>query len=563
MTLKNISHVLTHDITNGSIRAMLYGLGLTESKFNNYFVGVGSMKFDINPCNKHLNKLQNSVLKNLNNNNLNGFGFNTIGVSDGITNGNSGMHYSLPSRELITDSIETMIKAHHYDGFILIPGCDKNLPASMMAMGRINRPSILLYGGTMLPGNYNNKDVDIIDAFTSYGNFVNGEISMLDRENLLKNCCDSYGGSCSGMYTCNTMAIISEVMGLSPLFSSTNPASSQDKRVECETIVKTIKNMLDNNICPRDIISRESFINAIKITTIMGGSTNAVLHLIAIAYEFDIKLNLEDFAEINKNTPVLANLKPHGKYSVNDIYKMGGMPIILNYLIDAGLINGDTYTITGKTLKEDIKLLNLPKLIFNQDIFFEKTNYVKKDGHIKILYGNLCSGGSIAKISGKEGTYFKGPAIVFESEKSMLDSLYNNNNIKEGMVIIIRNQGPKGGIGMPELLKPSSELISFNLSSKTALLTDGRWSGGSSGFLIGHITPESYENNSILSIVNNDDIIEIDINNNSIDLLVSEEIINQRFKNKKNRQLVKKSTSYLSKYQKLVSDASNGCIVSS
>lgn len=570
MSIKKISNILTHDVSNGGIRAMLYGLGLTEKSFNNSFIGVGSMHFDINPCNKHLKQLQNTVINSLNHNNqFNSFGFNTIGVSDGITNGNSGMNYSLPSRELIADSIETMIKAHHFDGLVLIPGCDKNIPASMMAMGRINIPSILIYGGTILPGKYKDKDVDIVDAFESYGRLINGDLNIYEREDLLKQCCDKRGGSCSGMYTCNTMAIISETMGLSPLFSSTYPASSEEKKNECENINILIKNIISNNILPREIISRESFLNAIKITTIMGGSTNSVIHLLAIAKEFNIELTLDDFNEINNNYPVLSNLKPHGKYVIYDIHKdIGGFPTILKYLINNGLINGDTYTMTGNTLKEDIEKRNIPDLKFNQNIFFKKEKPFKQTGHIKVLYGNLCKDGAIAKISGIEGNSFKGPAIVFETEDSMLNAL-TNKEIKTGMVIIIRNQGPKGGIGMPEMLKPSSALVGAKLASTTALLTDGRWSGGSSGFLIGHITPEAYEDNSIISIVENKDIISIDINSNNVTLHVSEKIINNRLLEKKKQKekdifnIQNNNTiSYLNKYKTLVSSASLGCITS-
>ena len=360
--ISKISSVITNNIQNGAAKSMLYGSGFSNNDFNKYLIGIGSMQFDINPCNKHLYKLQNLTKQYTNNEHMVGLNFNTIGVSDGITNGNSGMSYSLPSRELIADSIETMILSHHYDGFILIPGCDKNLPASMMAMGRINRPSILLYGGSILPGTFNNKPVDIVNAFQSYGQLINNEITQHEREILLKSCCHKYGGSCSGMYTCNTMASIAEVMGLTLPFSSTNPASSKDKRNECKTIPNILLNLLDLNIKPRDIITKESFHNAIKLTTILGGSTNAVIHIIAIAKEFNINITLEDFQQISENTPVLGNLKPHGKYTMNDIYNINGMPAIIKYLLDNNILDGNTYTNTGNTLQQTIDNLNLPKM---------------------------------------------------------------------------------------------------------------------------------------------------------------------------------------------------------
>lgn len=558
MSVNRISQTITNNISNGAARAMLYGVGLKRIDLRKYLVGIGSMQFDINPCNKHLGYLQDLAKKSVNEANMVGLSFNTIGVSDGITNGNSGMRYSLPSRELIADSIETMINAHHYDGAVLIPGCDKNLPATMMAMGRINRPSVLLYGGSMLPGVYKNKPVDIVNAFQSYGQLINNQITIKQREDLLESCCHKNGGSCSGMYTCNTMATIAEVMGLTIPFSSSYPASSSEKRMECSNIGKHIFNLLQNDIKPRDIVTRDSFLNAIKLTTILGGSTNAVIHLLAIAKEFDIQLSLQDFQDISNNTPILGNLKPHGKYTMNDIhYQVNGLPTILKYLIKNNIIDGRTYTITGHTLQDNIDKLNLPDLDFQQKVIFPMHKPFKEDGHIRVMKGNLSPKGAIAKISGNEGEYFHGTAKVYDNEDSMIQDL-EDGNIIEGNVVVIRYQGPKGGIGMPEMLKPSSALVGAGLSNKVALITDGRWSGGSSGFLVGHITPEAIEKGPI-AIIQDGDQIDIDAKLNTITLLISDEEIQTRMK-KITLPINESNMGYLNKYQKLVSDASNGCV---
>jgi dihydroxy-acid dehydratase len=563
MSLRKISSILTHDITNGASKAMLYSLGLNEMDMSKYFVGVGSMAFDINPCNRHLSYLQENTNNSINNHKeLLGFKFNTIGVSDGLTNGNLGMKYSLPSRELIADSIETMLTAHHFDGSVLIPGCDKNLPASIMAMGRVNIPSILVYGGTMLPGIHNNKKVDIVDAFQSYGKLINNEITHLERDELLKNCCHKDGGSCSGMYTCNTMAIISETLGLTLPFSSSFPANSEDKINECFNIGDCLHNLIKNNIRPKDIVTRTSIINAIKMTNIMGGSTNAVIHLLAIAKEFNIPLDLEDFQDVSENTPVLANLKPHGIYTMNDIHnRLGGTPFIYKYLLDNKILDGNTMTVTGYTLSENIENLHLPKLNFKQDIFYSLEDPIKDEGHISIMYGNLAPNGCVAKLSGKEVPVFYGEAKVYNTENSMLQDL-ENGKIKEGMVVIIRYQGPAGGIGMPEMLKPSSALVGAGLGGKVALLTDGRWSGGSSGYLIGHISPEAYKGGPI-SLIEDGDIISITTHSNDIILHVSSDLLEERklklniFEGNSDIN----SNSYIKKYQKLVGDASEGCVL--
>jgi len=564
MSINKISNVLTNNIQNGAAKAMLYGVGLKDTDFNKYMVGVGSMQFDINPCNKHLGKLQNIAKKSINNSEMVGFNFNTIGVSDGLTNGNSGMHYSLPSRELIADSIETMVNAHHLDGFVLIPGCDKNIPASMMAMGRINRPSILLYGGTMLPGKFKNNNVDIVDAFQSYGQLIENKITPEERENLLKSCCHKSGGSCSGMYTCNTMATIADVMGLTMPYSSSNPASSKNKFNECKSVGNNILHLLDRNIKPKDIITKESFLNAIKITVILGGSTNAVLHLIAIANEFNIKLTLNDFNEIFENTPVLGNLKPHGIYSMNNIHEMGGFPILLKYLLDNNILDGKTNTITGYTLKENIDSLNIPKLKFNnnknqinKNIIYPVYKPFKSKSHIKVLNGSLSPKGCIAKISGN-CNLFEGKAKVFKTEDSMINAL-EKKQIKKGDVVIITHQGPKGGPGMPEMLKPSSALVGAGLGDHVALITDGRWSGGSNGILVGHIVPEAIDNGPI-AFIEDGDKITIDLKNNKIDHHIDTITLIMRKNHKNVNSVTNTNNSYLNKYKYLVSNASNGCI---
>ena len=553
--MNRLSNILS--LENGAAKAMFYGLGMKPEDLGKYIVGIGSMSFDSNPCNRHLGKLQDKCKISINKSDMNGFNFNTIGVSDGITNGNSGMNYSLPSRELIADSIETMVNAHHYDGFITLPGCDKNLPATMMAMGRTNLPSLLVYGGSMYPGSYNNQNVDIVDAFQSFGKMINNEISYNEREDLLKNCCDKGGGGCSGMYTCNSMAVISEVMGLSMLYSSSNPAASIEKRIECYSIGDDIYKIIQANIKPRDIITKESFINAIKITGIMGGSTNAVLHLLAIANEFNIDLTLDDFTRVLKDIPILGNLKPLGIYSMNDIHKIGGTPIIIKYLIENNILDGSAYTMNGYTLKENIDKLNeigLKKLDFEkQDIFRPLSKPFNSNSHIRIMSGNLCSKGAVGKIS--KSAIFKGPAKIFENEDSMIQSL-KYGNIKPHNIVVIRNQGPKGSPGMPEMLKPSSALVGANLSDSVVLLTDGRFSGGSHGNIIGHITPEAVEPNSILGLIKEDDIIEVNTIDNTITAFIPKII---RTNNCKENKLYNKN-SYLNKYRKLVSDASKGCI---
>lgn len=578
--INKFSKVITNNISNGAARSMLYSLKMDQNDFSKGIVGVGTMFYESNPCNNHLHKIAKIVKKNINqdHNKLKSFIFNTIGVSDGMSMGTSGMNFSLPSRELISDSIECFVKAHHYDGLICIPGCDKNLPGSLMGLIRINRPSYIIYGGSIRPGNYQNKDVDIVNAFQSYGELKNNKITHQDRERLLQVCCKG-SGACGGMYTANTMAVAIESMGMSLPYSSSNLSLSDAKKNECQQSYTTLLNLIENDIKPSDIITKKSLINAIKTIIVFGGSTNAILHLLAIARCSNIDLYLKDFNDIGKLTPVIANMKPHGQYLMKDISEIGGTPLIMKYMLEEGLLDGSCMTITGKTIEENLENISTSKLKDYKDIFNPK-NPIKNTSHLKIFFGNLAPRGAVGKITGKEGEYFKGEALVFESEQEFIDDFENNsdfyNNIKASnkkYVIIIRNQGPKGGPGMPEMLKPTSLIAGAQLQYNIAIITDGRFSGGSHGFIIGHITPEAY-NGGPISFVNNGDIIEIDAKNNKIDLCIDPQKLMQRKLNKKKKSntinandlniekfhIILSENNYLQKYKKNVLDASHGCI---
>jgi dihydroxy-acid dehydratase len=575
------SQVITGDTSNGAARAMLYSLNLSEKKLKKPFIGIGSMNYDSNPCNNHLQALSNIVKKSVNKHDMNGFTYNTIGISDGISMGTSGMKYSLPSREIIADSIETFMKGHHYDGGVCIPGCDKNLPGSLMGLIRVNRPSLIVYGGSIMPGKYNNKDVDIVSAFQSFGQMKNGDITPYEREKLLKVCCNG-SGSCGGMYTANTMAIAIEAMGMSLPFSSSNLRQSNDKINECNSVGYFMKNLLEKDIKPSDIITKQSLINSIKMVIVMGGSTNAVLHLLAVARTANIKLNIDEFNTIGKNVPVVANMKPFGEYLMSDIFNMGGTPIIMKYLLDLGLLDGDCITVTGNSLKKNLENIDTSILdLDNNRKLFNYNRPLKNDSHIRIFKGNIAPNGAVGKITGKEGTSFKGRSLVFETEEDFINLVENNNNIcvnkkikgnkydiknlLTDKVIVIRNQGPKGSPGMPEMLKATSLINGMGLSDKVAFITDGRFSGGSHGFLIGHITPEAYDN-GLISIIKNGDIIEIDAVNNTINLKIKSTTVKKRFKSTRNDSLkhnVNKTISndiFLEKYKKTVKSASDGCI---
>lgn len=558
------SAVLTEPVSQGASRAMLYATGFKQDDFSKAQIGVGSCWWSGNPCNMHLMDLNDLCAKSCEKSNLKGMQFNTIGVSDGISMGTTGMRYSLQSREVIADSFETIMMAQHYDANIAIPSCDKNMPGVIIAMLRHNRPSIMVYGGTILPGSCDsaktNKNIsekiDVVSAFQSYGQLISEQIDGPERDDILKHACPG-PGSCGGMYTANTMASIAEVMGLTMPNSSSNPAVSAEKLSECNNIGDSIKKTLALDIRPRDLITKDSIENAIVYVMATGGSTNAVLHVLAIARSADIALTPDDFQRISDKTPLLGDFKPSGKYVMADLQQYGGTQAVIKYLYDLGLLKGDTLTVTGETLAERAnKTAPMPK---DQPIMRSLSDPIKATGHIQILKGSLAPGGSVGKITGKEGVYFKGTAKVFDNEPSFIAAL-EAGEIKKGekTVVIIRYEGPKGGPGMPEMLKPSSALMGYGLGKDCALLTDGRFSGGSHGFLIGHIVPEAAEGGPIALVHDGDEIV-IDVENHVIDWLVSDETKAAR-KSLWVAPAPRYTKGCLSKYAKLVTNASEGCV---
>jgi dihydroxy-acid dehydratase len=538
---------------------MLYATGLKDEDLSKAQVGISSVWYSGNPCNMHLLELNNKVKEGVQRAGLVGMQFNTIGVSDGISMGTKGMRYSLQSRDLIADSIETVMGGQWYDANISIPGCDKNMPGVIMAMGRVNRPSLMVYGGTIQPGcakTMGNQHIDIISAFQAYGQFITGEISEETRFDIIRHACPGQG-ACGGMYTANTMATAIEVMGMSLPGSSSNPADSKAKQLECLAAGGAIKELLKQDIRPKDILTRQAFENAMVLVNITGGSTNAVLHLIAIADSVGIKLTIDDFQSVSDRIPFLADLKPSGKYVMADINDIGGTPALLRFLLKEGLIDGSGITVTGKTLKENLE--NAPSFPADQDIIRPLSNPIKKTGHIQILRGNLAPGGCVGKITGKEGLRFVGNAKVYDAEDDFITAL-EAGEIKQGekTVVVIRYEGPKGGPGMPEMLKPSSAIMGAGLGKDVALLTDGRFSGGSHGFLIGHIVPEAQEGGPI-GLVRDGDEITIDAETRELNVSVSEEEIERR-RQEWTAPPLKYSKGTLFKYAKLVQDASHGCI---
>lgn len=510
--LNKYSKVLTQDETQPAAQAMLYGIGLTDEDLKKAQVGIVSMGYDGNTCNMHLNDLARIVKQGVWDSDLVGLIFNTIGVSDGMSNGTDGMRYSLVSRDIIADSIEAVCGAQYYDAVIALPGCDKNMPGSLIAMGRLNRPSIMVYGGTIAPGHYNGQDLNIVSAFEALGQKIAGKITEEDFRCVVKASCPG-AGACGGMYTANTMAAAIEALGMSLPYSSSNPAISEEKKKECLEAGRAIKLLLEKDIKPKDIMTRKAFENAITVIMALGGSTNAVLHLIAMAKSVDVDLTQDDFQTISNKVPVLADFKPSGKYLMQDLHQHGGIPAVMKYLLAKGFLHGDCLTVTGKTLAENLEAV--AGLNFEtQKIVHPITDPIKSTGHLQILYGNLAEKGSVAKISGKEGERFEGPARVFDGEFELINGI-NSGKIKPGDVVVIRYVGPKGGPGMPEMLKPTSAIIGAGLGKSVALITDGRFSGGTHGFVVGHITPEAYEGGT-LSLVQDDDIIEIDATKNSI-----------------------------------------------
>ncbi len=553
--LNKYSKILTQDVTQPAAQAMLYGIGLQDEDFKKPQVGICSMGYDGNTCNMHLNDLAKDIKKGVWENNMVGLIFNTIGISDGISNGTDGMRYSLVSRDLIADSIESVCGGFYYDGLIAVPGCDKNMPGSIMAMGRLDRPSIMVYGGTIAPGHYKGEDLNIISAFEALGKKIAGQIEEGDFKEIIKHSCPG-AGACGGMYTANTMAAAIEALGMSLPFSSSNPALSEEKKKECLDAGKAILNLLEKDIRPSAIMTRKAFENAITVIMILGGSTNAVLHLIAMAKSVGVALSQDDFQVISDKIPVLADFKPSGKYLMQDLHIHGGIPSVMKYLLQKGLLHGDCLTVTGKTVAEN--LAGVPDLNFDtQKIIFPVEQPLKKTGHLQILYGNLAEKGSVAKISGKEGEKFTGPARVFDGEKDLVAGIANGR-VKKGDVVVIRYEGPKGAPGMPEMLKPTSAIAGAGLGKDVALITDGRFSGGSHGFVVGHITPEAFEG-GLIALVQDDDIIELDAVNNKITLQVTDEVITARRKNWKQPSL-KVTRGVLYKYARFVKDASEGCV---
>lgn len=553
--INQYSKTLTQDVTQPAAQAMYYGIGLTDEDLKKAQIGVVSMGYDGNTCNMHLNDLAQLVKKGIWENDLVGLIFNTIGVSDGMSNGTDGMRYSLVSRDIIADSIEAVCGAQYYDALIALPGCDKNMPGSIIAMGRLNRPAIMVYGGTIAPGHYKGQDLNIVSAFEALGQKLAGNLDEADFKGIVKHACPG-AGACGGMYTANTMASAIEALGMSLPYSSSNPALSEEKHQECLEAGKAIRLLLEKDIKPRDIMTRKAFENAITLVMVLGGSTNAVLHLIAMAKSVDVELTQDDFQRISDKVPVLADFKPSGKYLMQDLHQYGGVPAVMKYLLQKGMLHGDCLTVTGKTIAENVA--SAPDLDFaQQQIILPVETPVKATGHLQILYGNLAEGGSVAKISGKEGELFEGPARVFDGEHELINGI-NSGRIKHGDVVVIRYVGPRGAPGMPEMLKPTSAIIGAGLGKGVALITDGRFSGGTHGFVVGHVTPEAY-NGGLIGMVQDNDIIELNVATKKMTLKVSEEEINRR-RVSWEQPALKATKGLLYKYAKQVKDASEGCV---
>ena len=552
--LNKISSRLTQSKAQGASQAMLYGTGMTDTDMNKAQVGIASIWWEGNTCNMHLNELAAHSKHGVEDAGLLGMRFNTIGVSDGISMGTEGMSYSLQSRDLIADSIETVVAGQWYDALITIPGCDKNMPGCLMAMGRLNRPSLMIYGGTIRAGTAGTQKVDIVSAFQSYGEFIAGRIDENQRMEIVRNACPG-AGACGGMYTANTMASAIEAMGMSLPFSSSTPANDSGKLKECQDSGKAVLNLMKLNLLPKDIMTREAFENAMVIVSVLGGSTNAVLHLIAMARSVDVALTIDDFQSVSDRIPFLADLKPSGQYVMEDLHDIGGIPAVMKYLLQQGLLNGDCMTVTGKTIAENLEDVN--DLTEGQKILRPIDNPIKSTSHIQILKGNLAPQGSVAKITGKEGEVFSGIARVFDGEEDMLAAL-EQGQIQKGDVIVIRYEGPTGGPGMPEMLTPTSAVIGAGLGADVALITDGRFSGGSHGFIVGHIVPEAQEGGPI-ALVQNGDRITIDAVSNTIDVDLSEEELAKR-KEKWIMPAYKTTRGTLYRYIKTVKTASEGCV---
>lgn len=552
--INKYSKTVTQDPTQPAAQAMLHAAGLTDEDFKKAQVGIVSTGWDGNPCNMHLNALAANLKSLVNQQNLVALNFYTIGVSDGISMGTSGMRYSLVSREVIADSIETNAGAQFYDGIISIAGCDKNMPGVIMGMSRLNRPSLMVYGGTIAPGKYKGETLDVVSAFEALGKKFAGNISDEDYKGVINNACPG-AGACGGMYTANTMASAIETLGMSLPYSASNPAVSDDKKTELKQAAAAIKNLLENDIKPSDIMTFKAFENAIRIVIVLGGSTNAVMHLIAMAKTIGVKLTLDDFVRLGNTTPMLADFRPSGKYVMEDLHKIGGVPAVMKYLLKEGLLHGDCLTVTGKTIAEN--LADLPDLKEGQDLLHTVNNPIKPTSHIRILYGNLAIEGAVAKITGKEGERFEGSAKCYDTEQQAIDAM-KDKKVVAGDVVVIRYIGPRGAPGMPEMLKPTSVLMGEGLGKEVALITDGRFSGGSHGFVVGHVTPEA-QNGGAIALVKDGDKIIIDAVNNTIDVIISEEELAIR-KAAWIAPALKVTSGVLYKYAKTVSSASEGCV---
>lgn len=552
--LNTYSKTVTQDPTQPAAKAMLHAIGLTTEDFFKPMVGIASTGYEGNPCNMHLNDLAKLVKEGTKNEDIVGLIFNTIGVSDGISMGTPGMRYSLPSRDIIADSMETVVQAMSYDGLITVVGCDKNMPGALMAMIRLNRPSIMVYGGTIDSGCHNGKKLDVVSAFEAWGSKVAGTMDETEFQSIVQKACPG-AGACGGMYTANTMASAIEALGMTLPFNSSNPALSDEKKIESIKAGETMRLLLEKDIKPSDIITKKSLENAIRLVTVLGGSTNAVLHFLAIARAAQVDFTLEDFQRISDSTPFLADLKPSGKYLMEDVHAVGGIPAVLKYLLKKGMLHGDCMTITGKTIAEN--LLDVADLKEGQDVIKSIENPIKISGHLRMLYGNLATEGSVAKITGKEGLQFVGKAKVFDGEYEANDGI-RDGLVEKGDVVVIRYEGPKGGPGMPEMLKPTAAIIGAGLGQDVALITDGRFSGGTHGFVVGHITPEAQDGGNI-ALIKDGDLITIDSENNSITLEVSEGELSKR-RQQWQAPALKFNRGVLYKYAKTVSSASKGCV---
>ena len=554
MSFNKFSRRVTQDPTQPAAQAMLHAIGMTDEDFEKPLIGIASTGYEGNPCNMHLNDLSVHVKEGIAPHQMLGLIFNTIGVSDGISMGTPGMRFSLPSRDVIADSVETVVQAMSYDGVVTVVGCDKNMPGALMGMLRLNRPGILVYGGTIASGCVRDKELDVVSAFEAWGQKVAGKIDENEYKKVIRNACPG-AGACGGMYTANTMASAIEALGMSLPYSSSNPAVSQEKIEDCKAVGEAMRRLIEKDLKPLDIVTKKSLENALRLIAVLGGSTNAVLHFLAIAHAAGLDLTIDDFQKISDTTPFLADLKPSGKYLMKDLHAIGGIPAVLKFMLENDMLHGDCMTITGKTLAEN--LAGVPSLQEGQEIIRPLDNPIKPTGHIRILKGNLASEGSVAKITGKEGLKFVGPARVFNGEYDANAGI-GAGKVQKGDVVVIRYEGPKGGPGMPEMLKPTAAIMGAGLGKDVALITDGRFSGGTHGFVVGHIVPEAQEG-GVIGLLKDGDIITIDAETNTLSVDLSDQEIENRKINWK-KPNYKFSKGVLFKYIKTVSTASKGCV---